>query len=249
MTGADIVAVTLDVDGALVCERGKAPYRTWARPTSAVRACGAGDSYTAALALALASGATTPEAAELAQTAATVATAREGTQVCSINDLRLELAAGGATLTPPEQLVEVVAFHRRQGRRVVFTNGCFDILHRGHVDLLHRVKRLGDVLVVALNTDASVARLKGPTRPVNPLEDRAQVLAALGCVDHLTYFDEPVASGVVDLLQPHVYVKGGDYTPQMLPEAPHVEAYGGVVQILPYVEDRSTTSLIARIRS
>ena len=109
-----------------------------------------------------------------------------------------------------EALAERVAFHKRQGRRIVFTNGCFDLLHRGHVDLLNRAKALGDVLVVGLNTDAGVRALKGPGRPLTTLEDRAQVLAALSCVDHLVAFDEPTAAHLVELLRPDVYVKGGD---------------------------------------
>jgi D-beta-D-heptose 7-phosphate kinase / D-beta-D-heptose 1-phosphate adenosyltransferase len=249
VTGAGVVAVTLDVDGAVVCEHGQAPYRTHAGSQAPGGACGAGDSYTAALALALAAGAGTATAAEVAQAAAVVVTAREGTCVCSADELRHRLWTGTSTVLPLDEVARLVAFHRRHGRRVVFTNGCFDLLHRGHVDLLRRAKALGDVLVVGLNSDRSIQRLKGPDRPVNPLEDRADVLAALGCVDHITAFDDEVASSLVDLLEPDVYVKGGDYTPEMLPEAPHVEAYGGVVRILPYVENRSTTSIIERIRS
>ncbi len=248
-TGAAIVAVTLDRDGTVTCERGRPPYRTWTRPAPHSKACGAGDSHAAALAVALAAGAPTPEAAELAQAAAAVVTAREGTTTCSADDLRARLLERTTPLEEPAALADLVAFHRRQGLRVVFTNGCFDLLHRGHVDLLNRAKALGDVLVVGLNSDASVRRLKGPERPLNPVEDRAQVLAALSCVDHLVTFDETTATRLVDLLRPDLYVKGGDYTPQMVPEASAVEAYGGQVLILPYLEDRSTTALVERLRS
>ena len=248
-TGARVVAVTLDRDGTVTCEQGRPPYRTWTRPAPSSRSCGAGDSHAAALALALAAGAGTPEAAELAQAASAVVTARDGTTTCSAEDLRAHLAATTTPLAEAAAVAEVVAFHRRQGRRVVFTNGCFDLLHRGHVELLNRAKALGDVLVVGLNSDASVRRLKGPERPLNTAEDRAQVLAALSCVDHLVVFDESTATSLVQLLRPDVYVKGGDYTTAMVPEAPHVEAYGGEVTILPYVEDRSTTALVRRIRA
>jgi D-beta-D-heptose 7-phosphate kinase/D-beta-D-heptose 1-phosphate adenosyltransferase len=247
-TGAQVLAVTLDRDGAVVCERDRPPYRTWARPVPHSRACGAGDSFTSAFALALAAGADTPVAAEVAQAAGQVVTGREGTSTCSLDDLREHLAETSTRLEPVAALAERVAFHRRQGRRVVFTNGCFDLLHRGHVDLLNRAKALGDVLVVGLNSDASMRRLKGPDRPINRLEDRAGVLAALSAVDHLVAFDETTATGLVGLLRPDVYVKGGDYTPGMVPEAPHVEAYGGEVRILPYLEDRSTAALLERIR-
>ncbi len=247
-TGAAVVAVTLDRDGAVVCESGRPPYRTWTRPVPHSRACGAGDSYTAAFALALAAGGDVPLAAEVAQAAAAVVTGRDGTSTCSLDDLREHLAETTSRLTSPGDLAERVAFLRRQRRRIVFTNGCFDLLHRGHIDLLNRAKSLGDVLVIGLNSDESMQRLHGPDRPINPLEDRARVLAGLSCVDHLVTFDETTASELVSLLRPDVYVKGGDYTARMVPEAPHVEAYGGVVQILPYFEDRSTAALIERIR-
>jgi D-beta-D-heptose 7-phosphate kinase/D-beta-D-heptose 1-phosphate adenosyltransferase len=246
--GAEVVAVTLDRDGAVICERGRPPYRTWSRPVPQSRACGAGDSFAAALTLALAAGGDATVAAEVAQAAAAVVTGREGTSACSLEDLREMLAVTAPVLEPLERLAERVAFHRRQGRRVVFTNGCFDLLHRGHVDLLNRAKALGDVLVVGLNSDESIARLKGPDRPVTRLEDRAQVLAALSAVDHLVAFDDPTATGLITRLRPDVYVKGGDYRQDMLPEAPAVQACGGTLRILPYLEDRSTTAVIERIR-
>jgi D-beta-D-heptose 7-phosphate kinase/D-beta-D-heptose 1-phosphate adenosyltransferase len=249
VTGAEIVAVTLDRDGTVVCEQDRPPYRTWTRPAPHSRACGAGDSYTAGLTLALAAGAATTEAAELAQAAAAVVTRREGTATCSADDLREHLSATSTPIMTAEALAERVAFHKRQGRRVVFTNGCFDLLHRGHVDLLNRAKALGDVLVVGLNTDAGVRALKGQGRPLTTLEDRAQVLAALSCVDHLVAFDEPTAGGLVELLRPDVYVKGGDVLHEPVPEAPLVEAYGGQVRILPHAQDRSTTAIVERIRA
>ena len=248
VTGAQVVAVTLDRDGAVVSERGRPPYRTWTRPAPTSRTCGAGDSFTAAFALALAVSGEASVAAEAAQAAAAVVSAREGTSVCSADDLREHLAGTTTKLEPVGRLAERISFQRRQGRRVVFTNGCFDLLHRGHVDLLNRAKALGDVLVVGLNSDESIRELKGPDRPINRLEDRARVLAALSPVDHVVAFDDPTAAGLIQVLQPDVYVKGGDYTPAMLPEAEHVEAYGGVVHILPYLEGRSTTSMIERIR-
>jgi D-beta-D-heptose 7-phosphate kinase/D-beta-D-heptose 1-phosphate adenosyltransferase len=246
--GTQVVAVTLDRDGAVVCERGRPAYRTWTRPVPHRRACGAGDSFTTAFALALAAGGDAPVAAEVAQAAAAVVTARDGTSTCSLDDLREHLAETTTRLEPAAELAERVAFHRRQGRRIVFTNGCFDLLHRGHIDLLNRAKALGDVLVVGLNSDGSMRRLKGADRPINRLEDRAGVLAALSSVDHLVAFDELTATDLVALLRPDVYVKGGDYTQGMVPEAPYVVAYGGSVRILPYLEDRSTAALIRRIR-
>jgi D-beta-D-heptose 7-phosphate kinase/D-beta-D-heptose 1-phosphate adenosyltransferase len=138
--------------------------------------------------------------------------------------------------------------HRAAGRRIVMTGGCFDILHRGHITFLNAAKALGDVLVVGLNSDAGVRRLKGAGRPINDLEDRAHVLAALSAVDHIVPFDETTPAELVYAVRPDVFVKGGDYTLERMPEASVVQALGGVVRILPYVSDRSTSSIIERVR-
>jgi D-beta-D-heptose 7-phosphate kinase/D-beta-D-heptose 1-phosphate adenosyltransferase len=138
---------------------------------------------------------------------------------------------------------------RAAGHRVVFTNGCFDVLHRGHVAYLRQARRLGDLLVVALNSDASVSRLKGPTRPVNPLEDRAGVIGALSAVDLVTAFEADSPVELLELVRPDVYAKGGDYTPEMLPETPVVEALGGEVRILDYLADHSTSAIVARAQA
>ncbi|MDQ3867874.1 MAG: D-glycero-beta-D-manno-heptose 1-phosphate adenylyltransferase, partial [Actinomycetota bacterium] len=170
------------------------------------------------------------------------------TAVCTAAELRELLEGETKVVAEPSRLAGVLAAHRDRGRRIVFTNGCFDILHRGHITYLSRAKTLGDVLVVGLNSDASVARLKGPGRPVNTLDDRAHVLAALSCVDLVVPFAEDTPVELVRAVRPDVFVKGGDYTREMLPEAPVVEALGGAVHLLPYVEDRSTTGIIDRIR-
>ena len=135
-------------------------------------------------------------------------------------------------------------------RPLVFTNGVFDLLHRGHVTYLEQAKGLGASLVVAVNSDASVRRLgKGPERPLNPLEDRLLVLEALSCVDHVVPFEEDTPEALIRIVRPDVFAKGGDYSRTTLPEAPLVEALGGSVRILPFVDDRSTTGLIARVRA
>jgi D-beta-D-heptose 7-phosphate kinase/D-beta-D-heptose 1-phosphate adenosyltransferase len=247
-TGAGAAAVTLDVDGALLIERGAPPYRTYARPAPGARAAGAGDTFAAALALALAAGADLQAAGEIASAAAGVAVLREGTATCSLHDLREAVTAQSKHIDGLQRVIERVAEHRRHGRRIVFTNGCFDILHRGHIAYLSRAKALGDVLIVGVNTDAGIRRLKGPERPINSLDDRLQVLGALSCVDHLIAFDEDTPIELVRAIRPDVFVKGGDYTRETLPEAEVVEQLGGEVRILPYVEDRSTTGIIARIR-
>ncbi len=137
---------------------------------------------------------------------------------------------------------------RRRGRRVVFTNGCFDLLHVGHVRYLRAAKALGDVLVVALNSDASVRRLKGPERPLVPLRDRAEVMAALEMVDFVTSFTEATPLRIIRELEPDVLVKGGDWKVEDIVGAEDVLAAGGEVHSLPFARGRSTTRLIERAR-
>lgn len=247
-TGAQIAAITLDADGAVIVERGRAPYRTYARPAQSSRSVGAGDTFVSALGLALAAGADAPEAAELASAAAAVVMGKDGTAACSALELRDFIAGGNKRVEDLPSLMTLAEFHRGQGRRIVFTNGCFDILHRGHVTLLNRAKGLGDVLVVGVNSDISVRRLKGPRRPINTLDDRVRILAALSYVDHIIAFDSDTADEIIETIRPDIFVKGGDYTRETLPEAGLVERLGGAVCILPYMADRSTTDIIERIR-
>jgi D-beta-D-heptose 7-phosphate kinase / D-beta-D-heptose 1-phosphate adenosyltransferase len=247
-TGARMAAVTLDTEGAVVLEHDRPPYRTYARPQRHSQAAGAGDTFLATLALALAAGAETPAAADLASAACAAVVAREGTTACSDRELREQLASVSKLAADAPELAARLEAQRRRGRRVVFTNGCFDILHRGHIAYLSRAKALGDMLVVGVNSDDSIRRIKGPSRPINPLEDRIQLLAALSCVDQIVPFVEDTPCDLVRAVRPDVFVKGGDYTRDQLPEAAIVEAYGGEVRILPFVADRSTTDIIERIR-
>ena len=138
--------------------------------------------------------------------------------------------------------------YRRSGKAVVFTNGCFDILHAGHVRYLAEARAQGDVLIVGLNSDESVRALKGKGRPVNPAPDRAEVLTALRSVDHVVVFDEATAEELVRQLRPDVYVKGGDYSLETLPEAAIVASYGGRTALVPLVPGRSTTRVIQRLQ-
>lgn len=149
----------------------------------------------------------------------------------------------------PARLVELLVPLRAQGQRVVFTNGCYDLLHPGHVDLLARARAEGDLLVLGLNTDASVRRLgKAPDRPVNPLDVRAFVLAHLASVDFVTFFDEDTPAQLIALLEPDVLVKGGDWPVERIVGRDCVQARGGRVLSLPLLEGWSTTALLARIR-
>ncbi len=137
---------------------------------------------------------------------------------------------------------------QRKGHKIVFTNGCFDILHKGHVSYLDRARRLGDVLVVALNSDASVSRLKGPDRPINVLRDRMDVMAALECVDFVVSFGEDTPLKTILKLHPDVLVKGGDWKPEQIVGSHEVLGWGGKVRSLKFVEGRSTTRIIEKAR-
>ena len=137
---------------------------------------------------------------------------------------------------------------RRQNKKIVFTNGCFDILHAGHVRYLTAAKNFGDVLIVGLNTDESVRKLKGSSRPINSQADRAEVLLGLKAVDHVIFFGEQTAENLIASVKPDVYVKGGDYTLATLPEAKIVQSSGGRVEFVNLVAGRSTTKILEKIR-
>lgn len=246
-TGARIVAATLDEDGAVVLEGPARPYRTMTKRVPNCQAAGAGDTYLAAFGLAIAAGASANAAAEVAAAAAGVVVAHDHTAVCTADEL-LQSLSGKSSPSGWGGLQAQIARHRTAGRRIVLTTGCFDILHRGHVTYLQRAKSLGDILVVGVNSDSSIQRLKGPDRPINCLDDRLGVLAGLGCVDHLAAFDELTPEQLIRAIRPDVFVKGGDYRRETLPEAQAVEELGGRVIILPYLRDHSTSEIVARIR-
>lgn len=248
-TGAGAVVVTLDRDGTVLLSPKGQAHRTWARPASEKQASGAGDTFVACLTAARAAGMPMTASLDLAQAAADVVVGRPGTSVCSTADLAQYLGGLSSAVLPLDELLERAAGEREQGKRIVLTNGCFDVLHRGHTRYLTQAKQLGDVLVVALNGDDSVRRLKGPDRPINTLADRAGVIAALSCVDYVTAFDTDTPVPLIEALRPDIYAKGGDYSSQMLEETPVVESCGGVVRILDYVPERSTTAMVEKIRN
>ncbi|MGO4237577.1 D-glycero-beta-D-manno-heptose 1-phosphate adenylyltransferase [Pseudarthrobacter sp. YAF2] len=247
-TGAGGVVVTLDRDGTVLLTGDGVSHRTWARPAAEKQASGAGDTFVAALTLARAAGLPLTASLDLAQSAADVVVHQPGTSVCSTAQLSRYLKAFADAALGEDELERQLELHRAQGQRIVLTNGCFDVLHSGHTRYLNQAKQLGDILVVALNSDESVRRLKGAGRPINSVADRAAVVAALSCVDYVTVFDTPTAVPLIRRLRPEVYAKGGDYTPGMLAETPAVEEYGGRVAILDYVAERSTTAVVNRIR-
>ena len=150
-------------------------------------------------------------------------------------------------ILPEDQLIETLRARREAGSTVVFTNGCFDLLHAGHIEVLEQARRLGDILIVALNTDRSVSGIKGPNRPIVPEQNRARVMAALECVSYVTFFDTGTPEALIERLSPDVLVKGGDWTVDTIVGSRSVLARGGKVLSIPLVPDSSTTGLIERI--
>ncbi|MEN0075866.1 MAG: D-glycero-beta-D-manno-heptose-7-phosphate kinase, partial [Paracraurococcus sp.] len=213
---------------------------------------GAGDTVIATLALAHAAGRSLGEAMRLANAAAGIVVGKLGTATVSADELAHALRAGGGAPDPAALLDHAAALRQvrdwqAHGLRVGFANGCFDILHAGHVALLGAARRRCDRLVVALNTDASTARLKGPTRPVNPLADRAAVIAALAAVDAVVAFEEDTPLELIRLLRPEVLIKGADYRIDQVVGADLVQAAGGEVALIELLPGRSTTGLVTRL--
>jgi rfaE bifunctional protein nucleotidyltransferase chain/domain/rfaE bifunctional protein kinase chain/domain len=233
---ANAVVVTAGATGAILCHSGSAPLVVPPPMVADGDTCGAGDRFAVAAAVALGSGALVSEAVQDAVAAATG-----------------YIAAGGVNALPPEEpgdrpkeVTRLLARIRAGGGTVVATGGCFDLLHAGHIATLQAARKLGDCLIVCLNSDSSVRGLKGPDRPLTPEADRSLLLAALDCVDAVVVFDEPTPEAVLTWLRPDVWVKGGDYTD--LPEAELVRRWGGQSVIVPYLDGRSTTRTIAAAR-
>ena len=246
-TNAAIIAATIDTEGSIILERGKKPHRTSAKPVGNTKAIGAGDTFASAFFLSLLSGLEAPAAADVASAAAAIVLGKDGTAFCSLDELASSFATRDTVLRDIEDLAKAADEYRRRGMRIVFTNGCFDIIHSGHVEYLRKARALGDVLVVGINTDDSIRRLKGSQRPINTLQDRMRVLAALEAVDHVIAFAEDTPLALIRELQPDIYVKGSDYTEAQLPEAPLVRSYGGSVELIPLVRGQSTTATLRKI--
>ncbi len=212
---------------------------------------GAGDTVIATLASALASGETLLDAVGISNIAAGIVVSHFGITSVSGPELKLELsghARYNQGIMSRERLSRAVQEAKRQGKRIVFTNGCFDILHAGHVDYLCEAKKEGDVLIVAVNSDDSVARLKGDGRPVNPLDRRMTMLAGLEAVDWVVPFDEDTPEALLEELKPDVLVKGGDYSIDQVVGADIVLAADGEVKVLGLIEDCSTSAIVEKIR-
>ena len=212
---------------------------------------GAGDSAIAALSLSIASGASLEEAAIIANHAAGIAVGKIGTTQVKLNELERKLFGEERKLKTLDELSAIVEELKKKQKKIVWTNGCFDLLHAGHTKYLAKAKELGDYLIVGINSDSSVREIKGPNRPINSEAIRAEVLSSLSCIDCVTVYSEHHPIRHILALKPDIYAKGGDYRIDTInqQERKIVEGYGGKIEIINVGEDLSTTKLIERIRN
>ncbi len=246
--------ITLDRDGAIMALADQPPLHVPTRPRNVYDNTGAGDAVLAMLAAARVAGANWEEATRLTNVAGGLEVEKFGcvpiTREEMLAELRMSLGAGAAKIRQPGELADELTLRKNRGEIVVFTNGCFDLLHAGHVRFLQQCRAQGDVLVVGLNSDASVrAQNKGTERPIVPQDQRAEVLAALQSVDYVVLFDEPTPLNIIKKVSPNVLIKGQDWSERGVVGREHVEAGGGRVVLLPLMEGVSTTQIVNRIRS
>ncbi|WP_428944235.1 bifunctional D-glycero-beta-D-manno-heptose-7-phosphate kinase/D-glycero-beta-D-manno-heptose 1-phosphate adenylyltransferase HldE [Pantoea sp. FN060301] len=244
--------VTRSENGMTLLQPGKAPFHLPTQAQEVYDVTGAGDTVIGVLASALAAGNTLEESCFLANAAAGVVVGKLGTSTVSTVELENAIRArpeSGFGVMNEEQLIAAVALARQRGEKVVMTNGCFDILHAGHVSYLANARKLGDRLIVAVNSDASTRRLKGETRPVNPLVNRMIVLGALEAVDWVVAFEEDTPQRLIASVLPDLLVKGGDYKPEDIAGSKEVWANGGEVRVLNFEDGISTSNIIKAIQS
>lgn len=249
----DWLLVTRGIKGMVLFGRNVGPTVIAAKPREVYDVSGAGDTAIAALAACVGSGLEWQRAAAIANVAAGVVVGKVGTHPINWDELQLAMRLDEAGFSHkisslPAAAMQVDAW-RTAGERVVFTNGCFDLLHAGHIRLLHAAAEYGSKLVVGLNSDASVARLKGVNRPILKQGDRASILAALECVDLVVIFEQDTPVEVIRALRPDVLVKGADYTRETVVGHQLVESWGGKVELVPLTEGISTTNIVNHIRN
>lgn len=247
------ILITLGKDGMVYIQSGiREAMRFQAQARDVFDVTGAGDTVIGVLAAGLAAGMQMPHAIELSNLAAGVVVGRLGAHSVTTADLQQVLLRAGdlsAGITPESQLLQLVFEAKKRGEKIVMTNGCFDVLHVGHVDYLSQAKALGHRLIVAVNDDDSVRRLKGDARPINPLWARMKILSALSFVDWVVPFSENTPQRLVELLSPDILVKGGDYQIEEIAGSTHVLEKGGRVLTIPLVSGFSTTAMLERITS
>jgi D-beta-D-heptose 7-phosphate kinase/D-beta-D-heptose 1-phosphate adenosyltransferase len=249
----DAVVLTLDKEGAYLATRETSEYVA-AKPRSVYDVTGAGDAVLATLAVSLAADSDYLTAVHLANIAGGIEVEKFGTATVTVSEMVHEIAeqfgTTNAKLRPLDSLLNELKWRRDRGQTVVFTNGCFDVIHRGHIEYLQYCKAQGDVVVVGLNSDTSVRALKGEDRPINNQYDRAAVLSGLETVDFVTIFEEPNPINLLEQIRPDILIKGGDWgNKQGVVGHELVESYGGKVLLAPLVTGKSSTATIERIRA
>lgn len=247
----EAILITRGESGMTLLRPNKAELHLPARAQEVFDVTGAGDTVISVLAASLAAGEDFAEATALANLAASLAVGKLGTAAISGPELRRALhsdSASGRGVMSAEQLRSAVEEAKVHGERIVFTNGCFDIIHAGHVGYLAEARKLGDRLVVAINDDASVTRLKGAGRPINPVERRLAVLAGLEAVDWVVSFSEDTPEALLHEIKPDVLVKGGDYSIEQVVGGEFVLSYGGEVRSLDFLDDCSTSAIVEKMR-
>lgn len=246
----EALLITRGENGMTLLRPGRPEYHLPARAREVFDVTGAGDTVIAVLAATLAAGGSLERGTMLANLAAGLVVAKLGTAAISGPELRralLQEAGTGRGIMRAEQLLVAIEDARAHGERIVFTNGCFDIIHAGHVGYLSAARKLGDRLVVAINEDESVRRLKGEGRPINPVERRMAVLAALESVDWVVSFPEDTPERLLESIRPDVLAKGGDYTIDQVVGGAFVSAYGGEVKVLEFLDDCSTSAIVDQL--
>ena len=248
----DAIVITLDKEGAFLKTHDTSQIMP-TRPRSVYDVTGAGDMVLATLAVALAGDCDYKTAVGLSNITGGIEVEKFGTATVTIeeiiNEIIAEKRSKAGKLRSLDELLNELNWHRKQNQTIVFTNGCFDVIHRGHVEYLKFTKQQGDIVVLALNSDNSVRNLKGPTRPINSQDDRAEVMAALESVDYITIFDEPTPISLIEMVMPDVLVKGEDWADKGVVGREFVESHGGKVALAPLVKGKSSTATIKKIKS
>ncbi|OZG74912.1 bifunctional heptose 7-phosphate kinase/heptose 1-phosphate adenyltransferase [Hahella sp. CCB-MM4] len=247
----EALLVTRSEHGMTLLRRGQPELHFPAYAKEVFDVTGAGDTVISTLAAALGAGSTMEDAVALANIAASIVVGKLGTATVSGPELRRatqQLQGAGHGVMTEEQLKYALEDARAHGEKIVFTNGCFDIIHAGHVGYLEQARKLGDRLVVAINSDESVRRLKGDARPINSLDRRMAVLAGLESVDWVTWYDDDTPERLLETLKPNILVKGGDYSKEQVVGWEIVESYGGEVKALDFLDNCSTTAIVEKIK-
>ncbi len=248
-TGATGIVVTRGKDGSTLVTGRKAKDFT-VRPVEIIDVTGAGDTVVAALALALANGMTVDQAISMANLAASIVVSRFGAASTTLEEMveRLNGLSADRKLVSKDDIAQLLRRHRLQGHRVVFTNGCFDLFHAGHLHTLRKASEMGEVLVVGVNSDTSVKRIKEPGRPVVDEKDRAELISALPFVDYVVIFNEDTPAKLLEEVRPDVLVKGEDWRGKKVVGEDLVKGRGGKVEFVKHLDGRSTSQLIKKIR-